>query len=62
MTIFEKHPEISKGRMTMLIGRVSKFYDSGYSVEEIADAIGKPIELVLELIDVKKKAEENRKR
>ena len=62
MTIFEKYPEISKGRLTMLMGRVSRLYDAGKTAEEISEEIRRPLELVNDLIRIKEKAEENRKR
>lgn len=62
MTIFEKYPEISKNRLTMLLGRVSRLYDSGKTPEQIADEIRRPIDLVNDLISIKEKAEENRRK
>ena len=62
MTIFEKYPEISKGRLTTMLGRVSRLYDTGKTVENIAEEIKQPLELVNDLIAIKEKADENRKK
>lgn len=62
MTIFEKYPEIRKGRLTMLQGMVSKLYDAGKTVEQIVKETKLPEKLVNDLIAIKEKAEENRKK
>lgn len=62
MTIFEKHPEIRKVKLTTMLGRVSRLFDSGKTADQIAKEIRQPIELVNELIEIKKKAEENRQK
>lgn len=60
MTIFEKYPEISEGRMTLMMGRVSKLYDAGKTAEQIADEIKRPLSMVKDLIDVKIAADQKR--
>lgn len=62
MTIFEKYPEISKHHLTMLQGAVSKLYDAGKTAEQIVELTKLPEELVDDMIAIKKKADENRKK
>ena len=61
MTIFEKYPEMSKGRLITMLGRVSKLYDSGNTIEQIVKELGQPIGLISDLIAIKEKAEYNRR-
>lgn len=62
MTIFEKYPEMSRGRLTTMLGRVSRLYDAGKTAEQIAEEIKQPIGLINDLIAIKEKADENRKK
>lgn len=62
MTIFEKYPEMGKVRLTAMLGRVSKLYDAGKTAEQISEEIGQPMHLVSDLVAIKEKAEENRKK
>lgn len=62
MTIFEKYPEISKGRLTAMVGRASRLYDDGKTAEQIAKEIRQPLTLVKDLIEIKEKADEKRKK
>lgn len=59
MTIFEKYPKMSKGRLTAMMGRISRLYDAGKTAEQIAEEIKQPKELVNDLVAIKEKAEEN---
>lgn len=61
MTIFEKYPEMSKGRLITMLGRVSKLYDSGNTIEQIVKELGQPIGLISDLIAIKEKAEYNQR-
>lgn len=62
MTIFEKYPNVRKGYLTMLQGMVSKLYDEGKTVEQIVEETKLPWILVNDLVAIKEKAEENRKK
>ena len=62
MNIYQKYPEISKMKLAMLIGRVSKYYDEGKSPEYMAKEIKIPIEMVNDFIEIKKGAIENSKK
>lgn len=59
MTIFEKYPEMSRGRLTTMLGRVSRLYDVGKTAEQIAEEIKQPMGLINDLIAIKEKADEN---
>lgn len=60
MTIFEKYNDLSKGKLQMLVGRVSALYDAGYSEEEIKETLGLTDELAKDLIEIKKQAVRNK--
>lgn len=62
MTIFEKYPKMSRGRLTAMLGRVSRLYDVGKTAEQIAKETRQSMELVNDLITIKEKADENRKK
>ena len=61
MNIFEKYPEMTKGRLTAMVGRVSRLIDAGKTVEEISIEIRQPIDFVNDLVKIKEHAEKNRK-
>lgn len=56
MTIFEKYPEMSRGRLTTMLGRVSRLYDAGKTAEQIAEEIKQPMGLINDLIAIKEKS------
>lgn len=60
MTIFEKYNDLSKGKLYVLVGRVSVLYDAGYSEEEIKETLGLTDELVKDLIEIKEEAVKNK--
>ena len=62
MTIFEKYPNFSKGRLTALIGRISKLYDEGKIESYIPEEVHLPVEMVKDILTIKKKALENKKK
>lgn len=62
MTIFEKYSEMSRGRLTAMLGKVSRLYDAGKTAEQIAEEIKQPMGLINDLITIKEKADENRKK
>lgn len=61
MTIFEKYPQFSKGRLTILQGAISKLYDAGKTAEEIVKLTELPEDLVIDMVAIKEKAIKNQK-
>lgn len=41
-----KYPELSKRREQLLVGRTSSLFRAGYTPEEIANALGQPLERI----------------
>lgn len=57
----EKFKQLSKTRQCLLVGRIARMYDAGYTIEEIKETLNKHEDLVEEIVDMIIKTREKSK-
>lgn len=57
-----KFKDLTRNKQCLLVGRTARMYDQNMTVQEIAEKLNEPIELVKEMIDIIIVAKQNKER